>query len=241
MPMNRVIYTVIVNGYDRLIEPPAYPGWDFVCFTDGIGLSWRARAGLSRWTIRRIDKSGLDPRRYSRHPKLLPHRYLADYDYSVYIDGNARLLQDPTGLVDALNSPRFGVGVHRFRSTVPEEMEECVRVGNADPAAAENQRQAYLQDGCPQNLPLLENNLLLRAHNDSDVIATNELWWEQLEQFTQRDQLGLPYAAWKTGLKITAFPTELKYSYFATKAHYRSVLSRFMKSVRKKFRGFSAT
>jgi len=225
---------VIVNGYDRLIEPITAPGWSFVCFSDGGPTSWRAKFGLSKWEVRTFESDGLDPTRASRAPKILPHRYLAEFDYSIYLDGNAYFLRDPNALVQAVEAPRFGVGLHRFRDTIFQEMDECVRLGIAPADAIERQREAYLGDGCPANLTLFENNLLLRAHNDPDVVRLDELWWEQLNTHAARDQLGLPYAAWKLGNDVTTFPVELKYSHFATKAHYRSFWTRLTRSVRRR-------
>jgi hypothetical protein len=31
----------------------------------------------------------------------------------------------------------------------------------------------------------------------------NELWWQQIEQFTARDQVSFPFAAWQTGVQVS--------------------------------------
>ena len=229
-----MIYTVIVNGYDRLIEPIEAPGWSFVCFTDGGPTSWRARLGLSKWEVRQFSSDAPTPTLRSRAPKILPHKYLPEFDYSIYIDGNAFFLKDPNNLVKALEAPRFGAGLHRFRNTIFQELDECNRLGMAAPEVLENQRRAYLNDGCPSDLTLLENNLLLRAHNDPSVIELNEAWWQELNTHAARDQLSLPYAAWKLGFDISSFTVNLKYSHFSTKAHYRSVWLKCARSLKKR-------
>lgn len=232
--MKRVIYTVIIGGYDRLIEPQAYPGWDFVCFTDGRNTGLRAKLGLSRWEVRHFDTEGLDSFRQSRLPKILPHRYLKDYDYSVYIDGNAKLLTDPAAQLDAMSWPKMAVSEHPFRATVFEEIDECIRQGKAPREVLEAQRSAYQADGFPPDTRLLENNLLLRRHNDPEVVALTEAWWEQLTTFSHRDQLSLPYVAWKRHFPIHVFTQALKRTLFTTKGHYRTPLQRWKRSLNKR-------
>lgn len=232
--MKRVIYTVIVGGYDRLIEPQPFPGWDFVCFTDGRNTGLRAKAGLSHWDIRPLEDDGLDSFRHSRLAKILPHRYLQDYDYSVYIDGNARLLSDPYETLETLGWPKLAVSEHPFRATVLEEIDECIRQNKAPRELLETQRAAYLADGMPADLKLLENNFLLRRHNDPEVIRLMEAWWEQMNTHSHRDQLSLPYVAWKQGFAIHTFTQTLKRTLFTTKAHYRAPWKRWQRSVQKR-------
>ena len=232
--MKRVIYTVIVHGYDRLIEPEAYPGWDFVCFTDGKRTGLRAKAGMSKWQIRKLESDGLDSFRHSRLPKILPHRYLAEYDYSIYIDGNARLLTDPTPKLDEMGWPDVAISEHPFRDTVLEEIDECIVQNKAPKELLEAQRQAYLDDGMPPGTQLLENNFLLRRHNDPKVIELMEGWWEQMNLHSHRDQLSLPYVAWKLGYPIHTMSQELKRTMFTTKAHYRSPVQRWKRSLKKR-------
>ena len=232
--MKRVIYTVIVGGYDRLIEPQPFPGWDFVCFTDGRNTGLRATVGLSHWDVRPLDSKDLDVFRQSRLPKILPHRYLQDYDYSLYIDGNAKLLSDPTEMLEALDWPKMAVAEHPFRATVLEEIDECIRQNKAPHELLEAQRAAYVADGMPEDLKLLENNFLLRRHNDPDVIRLMDAWWEQMNTHSHRDQLSLPYVAWKQGFAIHIFTQVLKRTVFTTKAHYRAPWARWKRSLNKR-------
>lgn len=233
--MKRVIYTVIVGGYDALIEPPVFTGWDYVCFTDGRNIGLRAKLGFSRWDIRPLPQDGdLDSFRRSRLPKIMPHRYLADYEYSVYIDGNAKLLSDPSALLDQLSWPMMVVSVHPFRDTVVQEIDECIRQNKAPRALLEAQREAYLADGMPADLALLENNLLLRRHNDAQVIQLMEAWWAQMNTHSHRDQLSLPYVAWKLNFTIQTFSQATKHDVFTTKAHYRSPWARWKRSLNKR-------
>lgn len=232
--MKRVIYTVIIGGYDRLIEPQPYPGWDFVCFTDGRNTGLRAKVGLSHWNIRPLPDENLDSFRCSRLPKILPHRFFPDYDYSVYIDGNARLLDDPYAILETMAWPKMAVSEHPFRNTVLEEIDECTRQNKAPLDLLEAQREAYLAEGMPEDLKLLENNLLMRRHNNAEVVHLMEAWWQEMNTHSHRDQLSLPYVAWKHNFSIHTFPQTLKRSLFTTKAHYRTPWTRWKRSLNKR-------
>jgi len=232
--MKRVIYTVIIGGYDQIIEPPAFPDWDYICFTDRKRPSLRAAFGLSKWQSRTFDSEGLDAFRLSRLPKILPHRYLQDYDYSVYIDGNAKLLADPSGPLESMGWPDFAVSEHPYRDTVLEEIQECMRQNKAPLERLEAQREAYLADNIPEGLPLWENNLLLRRHKAPQLVDLMEAWWVQMNTFSHRDQLSLPYVAWKQAFTPHVFTQDMKRTLFTTKAHYRAPWTRWQRSLKKR-------
>ena len=232
----RVIYTTIVGGYDNLIEQPKYAGWDYVCFSDQKSLGWKTTLGLSNWKIITIENPGIDNTRYSRMPKLLPHRFLSKYEYSVYIDGNARLINNPTKLLDQLSWPDFSAAYHPFRDNIYDEFTECSALGMDDPKIFEKQKQSYLDAGLPGPSQLFENNFLLRRHNLDIVKTIHEEWWEELNNQSKRDQLSLPFVCWKNKYRPTLMSQELKQKFFSKKAHYRSLIQRLKKSLLKRLK-----
>jgi hypothetical protein len=230
----KVIYTTIVGGYDGLLEQTRYPGWDYVCFSDQQSFGWRTKLGQSCWKIVPFENSGLDNTRYSRLPKILPHRYLADYEYSVYIDGNAQLLQNPDGLLDQLDWPEFLTSEHPFRDNLYDEFRECLALGMDEPEKFKAQRDKYKNAGLPDPTQLMENNFLLRHHNALNIQALHEAWWQELLDQSRRDQLSLPYLCWKMQINPVLMDPPLKQQYFRTKAHYRSLSERLGRSIRKR-------
>ena len=93
------IYTCITGTYDRLIQPAAPPdGLDFICFCDRPDRDRsdndrpdRGRDG--QWQLRPLPEEACgDARERSRYPKFLPHRLLADYDFSVWMDANVGIV-----------------------------------------------------------------------------------------------------------------------------------------------------
>ena len=47
-----------------------------------------------------IDTSDIGPERLSRKPKLLPHRFLSNYEWSLYIDNNIELKAPPEKIAE---------------------------------------------------------------------------------------------------------------------------------------------
>lgn len=232
--MRKVIYTVIVGGYDDVRSLPSFPGWDFVLLTDRKPSFWKRLLRRSRWQVRIFENPGLDLTRYSRLPKLKPHLFFPDHDYSVYIDGNARFERDPTELLEKLDWPDFAVSEHPFRSNLYDEFSECSRMGYDAPDVFERQEAAYRTAGLSDPAPLYENNLILRRHNDSMVKKVGDFWFQELCDESKRDQLSLPYACWCKGFLPTTFPQSLKKQYFRTRSHHRTIWERLVRSVRKR-------
>jgi len=50
------------------------------------------------------------------------------------------------------------------------------------------------------------NPILLRKHNDTNVIKTMEDWWLEIKHNSRRDQLSFDYVAWKNNFKIQYIP-----------------------------------
>ena len=84
-----VIYTSITDNYDNLIQHKYISkDFDYICYTD----SEIKNPGI--WEIRKIKDSNLDSNRKAKIYKILPHKYLKKYDYSIWIDANIDVLSD---------------------------------------------------------------------------------------------------------------------------------------------------
>jgi hypothetical protein len=88
--MKKVIYTSIIGNYDVLEEPRFIPkGYDFICFTDQI-----IEKPNSVWKIKQVLPLYEDNTRTARKYKLLPHRFLPEYEISIWVDGNELVVGD---------------------------------------------------------------------------------------------------------------------------------------------------
>lgn len=83
--MNKIVcYTCITGGYDTLNKVTPVDGIDFICFTDNLGIC------PNGWKIFPIpsDLDGLSDVKKQRIIKICPHRYLKDYNVSLWVDAN---------------------------------------------------------------------------------------------------------------------------------------------------------
>ena len=102
----KVIYTAIIGGYDELIEPEFKPdGWDFVCFSD-------RDLNSNTWEIRKTIPLYSDNTRTARKHKLLTHRFLPEYDISLWVDGNIKVVGNINELLYHLDDCNYATYDH---------------------------------------------------------------------------------------------------------------------------------
>lgn len=227
------IYTAIFGGYDALRDPEVVPSdCDFICFTD---TPQRSKI----WQMRIV--SPLMPNdltRSNRHIKILPHKYLSEYEYSVYVDGTFLVRGNINELCDNyLSQSNMAAFKHGDRNCIYDEaaaiIKECEEGGRCrdNPEVIKKQMAKYKAEGYPAKNSLIGSGVLLRRHNAPDVIKTMELWWKEERVQSKRDQLSFNYAAWKNDFSFTVLPGILKDNpYFHHQRHRppQSPLRRFV-------------
>ena len=99
------MYTQTIFGeYDTLVNPHFIEeGWDFICFTDNENLSLTINPLGSVWKIVKCTPYYTDPTRSAKRYKILPHRFLKDYEYSIFIDGNLTVRGNIDQLINSCN------------------------------------------------------------------------------------------------------------------------------------------
>ena len=199
----KVIYTVITGGYDNLIEQPKIEGYDYICFTYNTNLK------SDIWQIRDMPEglSDLTTVKQQRNVKILAHKYLPEYDFSVYIDGNVKIVGDLNDFVKKNCSKRKGyifIGQHPERDCIYEEAKACMLTGKDKAPLIADQVIEYHKEGFPLHYGLTQTCIVLRYHNNEDCKRLMELWWNEVKEKSHRDQLSLHYCEWKDGnSKIT--------------------------------------
>ena len=204
--MNKiVIYTAIFGGKDNLLEPDFIPdNCDFICFTDS---SFHSPV----WQIRSGEMYNNDPVRSARRYKILAHKFLPEYEHSIWIDGNFILRGDVNTLINkVLFKNPMAVYDHvktigDSRNTVQAEAEAIAilaKKGNFkdDPVIIHKQLNIYKDLGFKDDNGLISSGILFRRHNEKNVIKTMEDWWQELVKYSRRDQISFNYAAWKNHL-----------------------------------------
>ena len=194
-----VVYTALFGDYDDLIEPKEkFEGCDFICFTDQKHLT------SDIWEIRLVEECDLPPNMMNRKYKILPHLFLSEYEWSLYVDANIAIIGNPLELANKyLSKYDMAVPKHFARDCVFDEAKECVILGKTKYDETQKQMDKYKNEGFPVNFGLGENNILFRKHNVKKIIKLMNDWWEELITQTKRDQLSLAYVLWKNGEKFS--------------------------------------
>jgi len=194
--MKRVVYTVLAGHKEYLNNPFVDVGissdYDRICFTDNPNLKSEV------WSIWLLDSYGLKPELESRRPKILPHRFLDNYDVSLYIDNTVKFKQDPTLIFEQYgqsDSPMVCFK-HPWRNCIYEEGEEVIKQGLDKEERVRTQLDFYFEQGFPQEAGLIAGTILLRLHEDPKLIKVSEEWMEHVLHFSKRDQLSFNFVAW---------------------------------------------
>jgi hypothetical protein len=204
------VYTVLFGQFEDLLEQPvaADSGTDFLCFTDDPELR------SDSWQIRLVQRAiPGDPARSSRYPKICAHRFLQDYDVSMYIDNSVLLTRSPEEILDALLPASAGLAAmaHSFRETVRDEFRAVIAAKLDAEWVCEEQLEHY-RLAYPDVLDLkpLVGGVLLRRHLRADVIEAMEVWWFNVLRYSRRDQLSFRVALAETSFDLTIWSLDIK-------------------------------
>ena len=92
--MKIAVYTSIFGGKDLLKENQFLSNdLDYICFTD-------REVSSKTWKVITKKPTHSDPCRSAKAFKILPHKFLPEYDYSVWIDGNFIVKKHPKDLIE---------------------------------------------------------------------------------------------------------------------------------------------
>jgi hypothetical protein len=218
--MNIIVYTAIFGDIDRLWPPypPALGGARHVCFSDkprderGLwndkgfvkGSGDRMTPGGPFWQVR-VVQAKWKPRRSARYYKALPHRVFPDADAWVWIDGNLRLLIPPGKAVKKWLKGDLATFNHPDRRCLYDEAAFCASKGKDKRAVLTAQTDRYRDAGMPAGWGLPETRCVIRR-NTERVRTLNELWWLEMERYSVRDQVSLPFLCWKAGMRWDVIP-----------------------------------
>lgn len=206
--MNKiVVYTAITGGYDTLKKHKnsSNPNIDFVCFTDNQNLVYNDNG----WIIKPIPKDllKLSDVKKQRMLKILPHKYLSEYDISLWVDANINILCDVNDFLNTLdfNKYHFFSRKHPRRNCIYDEGPAVVSCHKDTQQSVDEQLTGYRKEGFPAKYGLIESNMLARKHNEEDCKLLDEKWARELILKSHRDQLSFDYARWVTKVEIGYF------------------------------------
>jgi hypothetical protein len=118
---------------------------------------------------------------------------------------------------------------HPDRDCLYQEAFFCQKRGKGNKKKLKRQMQAYRKEQMPQVWGLAETKCVIRRNTDR-MMGFNEAWWDQIDRYSLRDQVSLPYICWKMGLRwnvipgragLETYPGELNRAFWYTKHERR--------------------
>jgi len=194
-----VIYTCITGDYENLFNPSFInEEFDYICFTDNPDC---VKGDI--WEIREIpnELKSLSNVKQQRVIKICPHKYLSEYELSVWVDGSIDITGNINNLLTSIfeNDKSVYIPKHPHRRCIYDEAIVCIKlkkdiIDNIDP-----QIYRYSKDSFPKYNGLVQTGIIIRKHNDNYCVNLMEMWKNELINGSHRDQLSFNYCLWKLG------------------------------------------
>lgn len=196
--MKVAIYTCITGEYDNLAVPVTVdPRLDYFFFTD------KSRHTEFPWNLVAIDLPQLCAKDKNRFVKMHPHKFLSEYDITIYIDGSIQIVGDIYSLIlHTVNSKEeIFLYEHPERNCIFREGMACAHYSHDWIWTIASQMRKYRKDGYPADNGLFEAGVIIRK-NTNTVSSLMNMWWNEYCSGAKRDQLSLPVIAWRLGVPL---------------------------------------
>lgn len=193
-----VLYTAIFGRMGRFNVPGVtMKDVDRFCFTD-------LNVNSNFYQIKKMKFRRLSSVRSQRFVKIcIPEEIFNNYEYSVYVDCKRPYTIDFDYLLGCMeDGSDLVTRRHRRRSCLYDEGEFCIKKKKDTSEIISKQLIFYANDKYPAHNGLQASGILMRRHTKK-MRGFSKLWWKQVEEYSHRDQISLPYVAWKHGMKIS--------------------------------------
>ena len=193
------VYTCITGGYDGIQQPlDVGDECDYYCITDNMN-DYGGQYTLIN--ARDVIPSFIDDNtKRNRYCKLLGNYLFSEYDYSVYVDGNVKIVGDIHEYIRNMNIYGFMSHAHAYEDCIYSEAIRVIVNKRDDEEIVISQMQKYKNEGLPRHYGMLHNAILVRKNNSSLCKSLMMDWWNEVWSYSKRDQLSLTYCMWKLGI-----------------------------------------
>jgi hypothetical protein len=194
-----VVYTCLTGNYEKPAQNHVTDdNVKYVYFSD------KKTSVADGWELKIIEGlEHLDDKDKNRYIKMNPHKFLKEFDMSIYIDCNIKIINKLTNIFSKAKQDSESIFMyeHPFTNCTYKELEIIVNKGLASFSEAKKQYMRYKSLSFPINFGLFEANIIIRKH-DNDTQRLMEAWWSEYNNSTKRDQTSLMFASFQTGISI---------------------------------------
>lgn len=167
----------------------------------------------SGWNIIKINLIDGNPIKTQRKFKICNDFIFNNYEKSIYVDGNMRMLEKPEHLWNLFGSD-FTLMRHPVRSTIRAEQQAITTYEKDRPEITKSQIEKYLSEGYIDN-DLVETGILFRNHTEK-VVDLSHFWYKEVLRHSHRDQLSFNYSCWKKNFQYNTIPIHAHALYYDT-------------------------
>lgn len=206
--MTVCVYTAVAGGYLPLQPHVEIADVDFIAFTDDLNSGGDA---AGQWDVRPLAVTPCvdltTPRHKAKRYKIFPHHLLADYDQTIWLDA-AFEVTDQSFVKEALSLMHDGIALwpHPNRDDIYDEAAVSVNIEKYAGQPLMEQVAHYCSTGFPEHAGLWACGAIARDNRDRRIWSLNELWWREIERWTDQDQLSFPWVCDHLGIVPGKFP-----------------------------------
>jgi len=199
-----VIYSTNFGNYDYI--QPTYNFGDnvqWIMYTD----DKRLGTHVNGWTVIQdtLTDPNDSPRMRAKYYKIKAHELNFTSDYSIFIDSNIKI-NNPNFIKNLMYfmDDKNGISIckHQKRNCVYDEAPACLVYEKNKTMNIMEQVDRYKQEGMPNNYGLWWCGMIMRNTKNTNVSDIENIWWDEINKNTPRDQLSLPFILWKNNIKI---------------------------------------
>lgn len=211
--MKIALYTAICGNKDKLIKAPKIEGVETILFTD---CDVKNNMG---WKIIKIEDGLLTPRLNAKKPKILPHKYLSEFNTTLWVDGNMSFLNVHKFINKFKNEDM--VVFNHGRNCIYDEAKVVIKKKKDDVNVVNRHMVKYRDKSYPSNNGLICGGVILRQ-NKPEINKIMDEWWVEIINGSSRDQLSFNYVAWLNNFEPTYLDLKIENNeYFKIKKHLK--------------------
>lgn len=202
--LKKLVYTANLGKYDTIRNIKKQKGYDYFLFVD----EYDDIYNKLNWTIiyipEYIKNLNMSLIKKQRFFKTHPHVFFQNYDLSIYIDSTYEIRGNLDEFLVRILTPNISMYMleHPERNKIIDEFIPVKILKKENKSMITTLKEKYKEEHFPDNNGLIEGCIIVRKHNDKNCIKTMERWYDEIKNYSHRDQLSFNYALWKAETKI---------------------------------------
>lgn len=186
-----VLYTCIFGTIDKPKSMRFKNNFDYILFTDQKDLK------ASGWDVVYIPNNNLiSNTKLARYYKHHPIQLFPNYEASIWLDATHYQINSIECLIDKSD---ISAMQHFCTQTLRQELNLCIQLKKDNKEVMLKQVDNYYKDGYIDQSQFFCTTCLIRKHNQI-IYDFQEMWWNEIDKFSIRDQLSFSYCLWKKNI-----------------------------------------